>query len=220
MRRYRLEPADEYGDAALNEYRYVGFLWGSAQLAAATAADGPAAVIADDRGGGGLFAKCVAAAYRRAAERARELGRPRPAPVWRHSYQLWNLSACARWRRVNGCLMAAFRAQVLGRFRVVRHLAFGELLRFGPDPRPPVVSFYDCIPAAAASKAAMAAMAAKATETGDCGEGGEDCGGEDCGDGEGGRTDSERRPADGSSPPPPSLSRPGVERVVKNYLFE
>lgn len=155
MHRYRLEPSDEYGDAGLDDYRYVGFLWGSAQLAAADddggSANGPAAVIADGRGDGGLFSRCVAAAYRRAADPARALpGRPRPAPVWRHSYQLWNLSACARWSRVNELLMAAFRAQVLDRFRVARRLAFGELLRFAADPRPPVVSFYDCIPAAAA----------------------------------------------------------------------
>lgn len=37
---------------------------------------------------------------------------------------------------------------MLGRFEIVSRLAFGELLKFTPNPRPPGVPFYDCIPPA------------------------------------------------------------------------
>lgn len=73
-----------------------------------------------------------------------ECRRSQPTPLWRNSYQLWNLTALSRWDRVNGCLLAAFRQNVLDRFEVVCRLAFGELLKFTPNPRPPNVSFYDC----------------------------------------------------------------------------
>jgi len=83
--------------------------------------------------------------------------RRRPRPLWSHSYQLWNLTAFSRWDRVNDCLMKAFRRLVLERFQVVGHLVFGELLKFTPNPRPPGISFYNCIPEMVTTTAAAAA---------------------------------------------------------------
>lgn len=180
---YRLEPSTKYGSFGLNDYWYVAFLWGSAQLAGNEEQHGlsPASAIGDGaaahrHGAEYVFLKCMDAVHRRVAddetdeeddddddnvdkrlqweeraneatteERRRERLRP---PLWLHSYQLWNLTALPRWDRVNDCLMAAFRWQVLDRFDVVRHLMFGELLQFAPNLRPPGMSFYDCIPAA------------------------------------------------------------------------
>lgn len=157
IRSYQLDPSpggDEHGNWCLSGYQYVGFLWGSAQLArncadgadvsAASVLLSPAAVIGDAdvcrrNRDEYVFAKCVDAAYRRA-----KIG----VPLWYHSYQLWNLSALPRWDRVNGCLMAAYQRDVLGRFEVVRQLAFCELFKFAQNLRPPDTSFYDIVPAA------------------------------------------------------------------------
>jgi len=124
----------------------VAFLWGSAQMAGNEGRHGlsPAAAVLDEdaarrHGAEYVFMKCAGAAVRRPTD-----GRPRP--LWRRSYQLWSLTAFPRWDRVNECLMAAFRRLVLGRVEVVGRLVFGELLRLTRNPRPPGISFYNCIP--------------------------------------------------------------------------
>lgn len=152
----------------MDDFRFVAFLWGSAQLAGneerdAAAVLSPAAAVADvadladaRHRGGHVFAMCMDAVHDRrlrpshedrATSQAEEQTRPAP-PLWCHSYQLWNLAAAApHWQWVNDRLAAAFGRDVLRRFSVVRRLMFGELLKFTRNPRPPGVSFYDCIPA-------------------------------------------------------------------------
>ncbi|XP_060846011.1 LOW QUALITY PROTEIN: serine/threonine-protein phosphatase 2A activator-like [Rhopalosiphum padi] len=165
IRSYRLCPSagSERGNWCLSGYQFVGFLWGSAQLAGTYGDDGsgsdgrlptmssPAAAVPDADAcrrhrDEYVFAKCMDAAHRRAKT---------GVPLWFHSYQLWNLTALPRWDRVNGCLMAAYQCDVLDRFEVVRQLAFCELFKFAQNVRPPGTSFYDIIPAAPASETAV-----------------------------------------------------------------
>jgi len=166
IRSYQLEPSTntEHGNWCLSGYQFVGFLWGSAQLAgiyedgggddSGPAPNGelssPAAVVTDAEvcrrhRDEYVFAKCMDAVYRRAEN---------DVPLWYHSYQLWNLTALLRWDRVNGCLMAAYQRDVLGRYDVVRQLAFCKLFKFGKNVRPPGTSFYDIVPAAPPSETA------------------------------------------------------------------
>jgi len=51
--------------------------------------------------------------------------------------------------------MAAFQRDVLGRFEVVRQLAFCELFKFAQNVRPPGMSFYDIVPAVPPSDTAV-----------------------------------------------------------------
>jgi len=51
--------------------------------------------------------------------------------------------------------MAAFQPDVLGRFEVVRQLAFCELFKFAQNVRPPGMSFYDIVPAMPPSEMAV-----------------------------------------------------------------
>lgn len=98
-----------------------------------------------------MFAKCVDAVHQRERDRSDADGRPLPRPLWVHSFRLWSLSALSSWDRVNKGLVTAYQRSVLSRFDVVRHLVFGQLLRFEPNPRPrrpSDVPSYDC-PAAA-----------------------------------------------------------------------
>lgn len=169
IRSYRLDPTtgDGRGNWCLSGYQFVGFLWGSAQLAGTFSGDGGDG---PDGGAAGLqpmsspttavtdadacrqhrdeyaFAKCMDAAHRRAKN---------GMPLWFHSYQLWNLTGLPRWDRVNGCLMAAYQRDVLGRFEVIRQLDFCELFKFARNVRPPGTSFYDIVPAAPPSDTTM-----------------------------------------------------------------
>ncbi|XP_029341625.1 serine/threonine-protein phosphatase 2A activator-like [Acyrthosiphon pisum] len=167
IRSYQLYPSSsEYGgnlgNWCLSGYQFVGFLWGSAQLAGScgdgdgSAPDGipslssPTAVISDAYAcrrhrDDYVFAKCMDAVYRRARK---------DVPLWYHSYQLWNLTALPRWDRVNGCLITAYQRDVLGRFEVIRQLAFCELFKFAQNVRPPGMSFYDIVPAMPPSETA------------------------------------------------------------------
>lgn len=169
---YRLEPSAKYGNSVgLNDYRFLAFLWGSAQLTAEDdVGDGghrltPAAAITDqdaavrhrDRY---VFMKSMDSVHRRnrrwlatkgSGDDEKETGDRPQRPVWWHSYQLWNLTAISRWHRVNECLMSAYRRDVLGRFEVVQHLVFGELLKFIRNPEPPGISFFDRLPLAVAA---------------------------------------------------------------------
>lgn len=153
--RYRLRPATVCGAVGLNDYRCVAFVWGSAQLAGAaddewpSLAAGPLDETAARRyRNSSVWAKCVDAVHRRERD---EWAGARRRPVWLHSYQLWNATGPpGGWDRVNVRLAAAFRRNALDRFHVVGRLLFGELLRFAADPRPPGVSFYDRVRAAAA----------------------------------------------------------------------
>lgn len=133
----------------------MAFVWGSAQLMAHEEEGLTPTVAVTDVDAARrhsteyMFMKCMDAVHRRARETpendedSSDQEYP-PQPLWRYSYQLWNLTGLSHWHRVNGCLMAAFRQDVLARFEVVRSLMFGELLKFTRNPRPPGVSFYDC----------------------------------------------------------------------------
>jgi len=51
--------------------------------------------------------------------------------------------------------MAAYQRDVLGRFEIVRQLAFCELFKFAQNVRPPGMSFYDIVPMAPPSEMAV-----------------------------------------------------------------
>lgn len=157
IRSFQLTPSiskygGNMGNWCLSGYQFVGFLWGSAQLAGSCSDDdgngkspslsSPAAVMTDAdlcrlHRDEYVFTKCMDAVYRRARN---------SVLLWYHSYQLWNLTALPSWNRVNECLMAAYQRDVLGRFEVVRQLAFCELFKFAQNARPPGTSFYDIVP--------------------------------------------------------------------------
>jgi serine/threonine-protein phosphatase 2A activator len=53
---------------------------------------------------------------------------------------LYDISVVPNWSKVNAGLLKMYRAEVLGKFPVVQHLKFGNLLPFEPahstTPRP------------------------------------------------------------------------------------
>ncbi|VDP35122.1 unnamed protein product [Soboliphyme baturini] len=55
-------------------------------------------------------------------------------PFAEHSNQLWNISSVSTWDKVNSGLMKMYKAEVLGKFPVVQHFLFGNLLTIKPHP--------------------------------------------------------------------------------------
>ena len=53
-------------------------------------------------------------------------------PFAEHSNQLWNISNVVSWTKVNGGLIKMYHAEVLLKFPVVQHILFGRLVDFSP----------------------------------------------------------------------------------------
>jgi len=129
QRAYGLEPAGSHGVWALDDYAFLPFLLGAAQLAGAgaggcAAAEGatPAALLGDAGvrealRGDFLYAEAVAGV----------LESKRGAPVAEHSPVLAELARAASWARVADALGRAYCAEVLGKAPVAQHFLFGPL---------------------------------------------------------------------------------------------
>eukprot|EP00920_Eleutheroschizon_duboscqi_P011679 GHVT01028039.1.p1 GENE.GHVT01028039.1~~GHVT01028039.1.p1 ORF type:complete len:498 (+),score=76.25 GHVT01028039.1:494-1987(+) len=120
---YMLEPAGSRGVWGLDDYHFLPFLWGAAQLTMQDEIKPEQAVdamvvttYADqylylnaikfimDTKKGALFAEC--------------------APM------LWDISAVASWRRVHNGLLKMFEGEILRKFPIVQHFMFGSILKW------------------------------------------------------------------------------------------
>ena len=127
---YRMEPAGSMGVWNLDDYQFVSFIWGAAQLSddrqrfkpKAIADPDMAAMLAKDNH---LFA-CLAYIHR-----------VKTGPFHEHSNQLWNISGVARWSKVFTGLVKMYRAEVLSKFPVLQHTRFGSVFTLAAASSPP-----------------------------------------------------------------------------------
>jgi serine/threonine-protein phosphatase 2A activator len=122
---YRLEPAGSQGVWNLDDYQFVPFLWGSAQLL-----DHPrlkpksflneeiCVSFAKDY----MFLGCILYIHK-----------VKTGPFAEHSNQLWNISGVSTWGKVNQGLIKMYCAEVLSKFPIIQHFLFGSLLRIVPS---------------------------------------------------------------------------------------
>lgn len=122
--RYSLEPAGSHGVWALDDYQFVPFIWGAAQLI-----DHPnikpkhipeydkAKTLTPDY----HFFSCV-----------NYISKTKTGPFAEHSNQLWNISGVHHWSKVHSGLIKMYRAEVLCKFPVVQHTLFGTLFSLRP----------------------------------------------------------------------------------------
>ncbi len=131
---YRMEPAGSQGVWSLDDYQFVPFIWGAAQLrkeAAVRPKSIPdyeiAQMLAEDNH---LFA-CI-----------KYISEVKTGPFAEHSNQLWNVSAVQTWEKVNQGLIKMYRAEVLSKLPVIQHFFFGSLftLKEAENPLPPVTT--------------------------------------------------------------------------------
>ncbi|KAJ9576961.1 hypothetical protein L9F63_006487 [Diploptera punctata] len=119
---YRMEPAGSHGVWSLDDYQFVPFIWGSAQLIAHPRIE-PRSFLQPDifeaYAGDFLFLGCI-----------QFINKVKTGLFAEHSNQLWNISGVPNWTKVNGGLIKMYKAEILAKFPVIQHVLFGSLLPF------------------------------------------------------------------------------------------
>ncbi|XP_055711585.1 serine/threonine-protein phosphatase 2A activator isoform X1 [Phlebotomus papatasi] len=121
---YRMEPAGSHGVWSLDDYQFVPFIWGSAQLAMNSPIE-PAQfldenVIARHRNDY-MFISCI-----------EYIQKVKTGHFAEHSNQLWSISAVQSWSKINSGLVKMYQKEVLAKFPVIQHVVFGSLMSFKP----------------------------------------------------------------------------------------
>jgi len=117
---YRMEPAGSMGVWNLDDYQFVAFIWGAAQMGD-KARLRPKAIpdpeMAQMLARENQFFACLAYIHK-----------VKTGPFHEHSNQLWNISAVPNWPKVFTGLIKMYRAEVLCKFPVIQHSLFGSIL--------------------------------------------------------------------------------------------
>lgn len=127
---YRMEPAGSHGVWSLDDYQFVPFIWGSAQLIGHPRIEPRHFVdpdIIETFGKQYMFLGCI-----------EFISKVKIGPFAEHSNQLWNVSAVSSWAKVNSGLIRMYKAEVLAKFPVIQHVLFGSLLPIKPASTAPV----------------------------------------------------------------------------------
>ncbi|KHN74294.1 Serine/threonine-protein phosphatase 2A activator, partial [Toxocara canis] len=122
---YRMEPAGSRGVHALDDFQFMPFLWGSAQLIGNKKHLVPESY---------LNAETVAlhAPKNLFFDAVQYINETKTGPFHEHSNQLWNISAVQTWEKVNSGMFKMYEAEVLKKFPVVQHFLFGSIFSIQP----------------------------------------------------------------------------------------
>ncbi|KAF5286367.1 hypothetical protein FQR65_LT12661 [Abscondita terminalis] len=119
---YRMEPAGSHGVWSLDDYQFIPFIWGSAQLISHSRIEPSSFLqpeLVERLHCEYLFLGCI-----------KYINHVKTGPFAEHSNQLWGISGVASWSKINSGLVKMYKAEVLGKFPVVQHILFGSLLPF------------------------------------------------------------------------------------------
>eukprot|EP00127_Corallochytrium_limacisporum_P000137 Clim_evm20s5 gene=Clim_evmTU20s5 len=127
QRTYMLEPAGSRGVWGLDDYQFVPFIWGSAQLRGHDMIKpdhftDPAVV--KENYHDYMFLECI-----------HFIDEMKTGPFAEHSRILWDISAVPNWKKVNQGLTKMYKEEVLHKFPVVQHFNFSTLLPITPTSR-------------------------------------------------------------------------------------
>ena len=114
---YKLEPAGSHGVYSLDDFQFLPFVWGSAQLIEhkeITPASFPEAEVAKKHSQEFMFHASIYFIHQ-----------VKIGPFAEHSNQLWNISGLDDWAKINRGLMRMYKDEVLHKFPIVQHLLFG-----------------------------------------------------------------------------------------------
>lgn len=119
-----MEPAGSHGVWSLDDYQFVPFIWGSAQLAVNAPFRPPQFleenIIAEYKDSY-MFLGCID-----------YIMHVKTGHFGEHSPQLWNVSAVESWIKINAGLVRMYQRELLAKFPVVQHVLFGSLMSFAP----------------------------------------------------------------------------------------
>lgn len=122
---YQMEPAGSHGVWSLDDFQFVPFIFGSAQLQNQTKIEPKDFVeqdYIDQFQNENLFFQAV-----------KYITTVKHGPFAEHSNQLWNISSLISWNKVNSGLIKMYQGEVLFKFPVVQHILFGNLINISSD---------------------------------------------------------------------------------------
>lgn len=121
---YKMEPAGSHGVWSLDDFQFLPFIFGSAQMIGNQQIE-PAKFVDEacierykDEN---LFFNCL-----------KFIITIKRGPFAEHSNQLWNISMVQSWNKINSGLIKMYTAQVLEKFPVAQHILFGDLIKISP----------------------------------------------------------------------------------------
>ena len=123
---YWLEPAGSHGVWGLDDYQFLPFLWGAAQLEGHP--ELRPSCIHDDRAvaeGAPAYLYLAAVSFVRGVKRG---------PLRETSPMLSDISQLPAWGRVTAGMLRMYEAEVLGKLPIAQHFQFATLLQFDPQP--------------------------------------------------------------------------------------
>ncbi|XP_023295705.2 serine/threonine-protein phosphatase 2A activator [Lucilia cuprina] len=119
---YRMEPAGSQGVWSLDDYQFVPFIWGSAQLSFGSPFP-PAKFldedIIDSYKSEYMYISCIDF-----------IQQVKTGHFSEHSYQLWSISAVPSWSKINAGLVKMYQKEILSKFPIIQHVYFGNLMSF------------------------------------------------------------------------------------------
>lgn len=121
---YKLEPAGSHGVWSLDDFQFLPFVFGSAQLSKQFKIE-PKNFVEQD------YIDLYQDEYM-FFQALKYITTVKSGPFAEHSNQLWNISSVQLWSKVNSGLIKMYNAEVLLKFPVVQHILFGDLIRISP----------------------------------------------------------------------------------------
>lgn len=135
--RYRLEPAGSHGAFSLDDFQFLPFYFGSAQMIdhpSLGPSTFPQSTVAEKYKDEYIFYAAVAFIHQ-----------VKRGPFAEHSNQLWNISGVDEWSKINSGLFKMYCKEYLPKLQIVQHLIFGDRVlvwkrtstNIHPPPPPP-----------------------------------------------------------------------------------
>ncbi|KAI9029909.1 hypothetical protein CLU79DRAFT_733109 [Phycomyces nitens] len=119
---YSLEPAGSHGVWGLDDYQFLPYIWGSAQLIDHPRLK-PASAMKPDI----IEAYSNEYMYLKCLEYIREV---KTGPFFEHSPMLFDISGAASWNKINRGMAKMYIAEVLKKVPVIQHFPFGFLFPY------------------------------------------------------------------------------------------
>jgi len=118
---YRLEPAGSHGCWSLDDYQFIPFMWGSAQLI-----DHPTILpthihdlgVVKDGADDWYYLHCI-----------KFIHEVKSGQLAENSPMLNDISGCPTWQRVNSGMLKMYFAEVMDKLPVIQHMMFGSIFK-------------------------------------------------------------------------------------------